>query len=62
MKLNLGVAFLLNWHLLEGVLAALGHHVIVIELLLDVLVDDLCLAHARLTCHYNSGSQNRHAF
>jgi len=58
MELYLGVRLGLNRHLLESVLAPLGHHVVVVELLLDVLVDDLRLAHARFTRHYNSRSQN----
>eukprot|EP00353_Schmidingerella_taraikaensis_P010184 CAMPEP_0185579530 /NCGR_PEP_ID=MMETSP0434-20130131/15114_1 /TAXON_ID=626734 ORGANISM="Favella taraikaensis, Strain Fe Narragansett Bay" /NCGR_SAMPLE_ID=MMETSP0434 /ASSEMBLY_ACC=CAM_ASM_000379 /LENGTH=174 /DNA_ID=CAMNT_0028197571 /DNA_START=206 /DNA_END=727 /DNA_ORIENTATION=- len=49
-----GVRLALDGHFLEGVLAALRHHVVVIELLFDVLVDDLRLAHARLSCHYDS--------
>ena len=53
-ELDLGVASRLDRHLFESVFASLRHHVVMVELLLDILMDDLCLADAWLTSNYNA--------
>ena len=60
MQFNRAVCLAFNGHVFHGVLAALGHHVVVVELALAVLVDDLSLPHGGLSCNDYSRSQNRH--
>ena len=59
-KLNDGIRFLFDWHVLDAILTSLRHHVIMVKVLLCELVNDLCLSNGWFSRYYNSGSQNRH--
>ena len=59
-KLYALVRLTLNWYLLDVVLAALSHHVVVVEGLLANLVDEASLADCGLTRYNHSRTQYRH--
>lgn len=50
------------WDLLDVILTALSHHVVVVECLLTDLIDQACLSNCRLTRYYDSCTQYRHFF
>ena len=54
--------FLVQLHLLDVVLAALRHHVLVIEGLIDCLVYEASFSDSWLSCNYNARPKNRHSF
>ena len=56
-NLVVGVFFIQSY-ILHMVLAALGHHVLMVELLLHGLVHQTSLSHGRLSGHNDSSSKN----
>ena len=52
--------FLVQLDVLDVVLAALSHNILMLERLVHSLVDEASFANCRLAGHYHSRSQNRH--
>ena len=50
-ELDARVAARFDGHILERVLAALCHHIVMVELLLNILVNDLRLSNTGLACN-----------
>ena len=54
MKFDASVRLSFNGNILDSVLTSLCHHVVMVEVLSDKLMDDLCLSNSWLTCNYDS--------
>ena len=53
-ELDASVRLAFDGHILDSVLTALCHHVVMVEVLSDKLVDDLCLSNSWLSCDNDS--------
>ena len=51
---------LVKLHILHVVLAALGHHVLMVEMLVNSLVHEAGLSHCGLAGNHHSCAKNRH--
>ena len=54
MEFDASVRLAFDGHILDSVLTSLCHHVVMVEVLCDKLVDDLCLSNSGFSCDDDS--------